>query len=143
MDFTQWYAVALGGLAVLLYASYLIMKISCFLIYSFPPRVRLSMRGFNRYIGFSTIRFNVILVILFLLGNAICITVGVKDIASLVKRSALLCTINLMPLTLGERMNPIANVYRVRLSASASIHEWLGSVVMTEGLVHIATALSS
>jgi hypothetical protein len=143
MDITQWYAVALGGLVVLFHASYLIMKISCFLKHLFCPQVRFSMRGFNRYIGFSTMRVDVMLVVLFLVGNAICITVGVKDIASLVRRSALLCTINLMPLALGERMNPMASIFGVRLSASASMHEWLGSVVMAEGLVHIAAALSS
>jgi hypothetical protein len=143
MDITQWYAVALGGLVVLFHALHLIMKISCFLKHLFCPQVRLSMRGFNRYIGFSTMRFDVMLVVLFLVGNAIFITVGVKDIASLVERSALLCTINLMPLALGERMNPIASIFRVRLSASASMHEWLGSVVMAEGVVHIAAALSS
>jgi hypothetical protein len=143
MDITQWYAVALGGLVVLFHASYLIMKISCFLKHLFCPQVRFSTSGFNRYIGLSTMRVDVMLVVLFLVGNAICITVGVKDIASLVRRSALLCTINLMPLALGERMNPMASIFGVRLSASASMHEWLGSVVMAEGLVHIAAALSS
>jgi len=68
-------------------------------------------------------RVNMILVVLFLVRNAICITIRVKDVASLVKRSALLCTINLMLLALGERMNPIASIFRVRLSASTSIHE--------------------
>jgi hypothetical protein len=132
---------------VLFYASHLIIKmiikISCFFKHLFCPQVRLSIRGFNRCIGFPTMRFDVMLVALFLVGNAICITVGVKDISSLVERSALLCTINLMPLALGERMNPIASIFRVRLSASASVHEWLGSVVIAEGLVHIAAALSS
>jgi hypothetical protein len=143
MDITQWYAVALGGLVVLFHASHLIINIPCFFKHLFCPQVRLPMRGFNRCIGFPTMRFDVMLVVLFLVGNAICITVGVKDIASLVERSALLCTINLMPLALGERMNPMASIFRVKLSASASIHEWLGSVVIAEGLVHIAAALSS
>jgi hypothetical protein len=88
-------------------------------------------------------QFNVILVVLFLMGNVICITVRVKDIVSLIKRSALLYTINLMLLALGERINFIASISRVRLSASASMHEWLRSVVMAKGLVHIAAALSS
>jgi hypothetical protein len=128
---------------VLFHALHLIIKISYFLKHLFCPQVRLSIRGFNRYIGFSTMRFDVILVILFLVGNAICITIGMKDITSLVKRSALLYTINLVPLALGERINPMASIFRMRLSASASMHEWLGSVVMAEGLVHIAAALSS
>jgi len=83
------------------------------------------------------------LVILFLIGNAICITVEVKDIASLIKRFALLYTINLMPLALKKRMNPIASIFRVKLSASANMHKWLKSVVIAEGLVYIAAALSS
>ncbi len=123
IDITQWYAVALRGLVVLFYASYLIIKISCFLKHLFCPQIRFSIRGFNRYIGFSTMRVNVMLVVLFLVGNTIYITVRVKDIASLVRRSALLYTINLMLLALGERINPMASIFRVRLSASASIHE--------------------
>ena len=67
-------------------------------------------------------RFNIVLVVLFLMGNIIYITVGVKDIASLIERSALLYIINLMPLALRERINPIASIFRVRLSASINIH---------------------
>jgi hypothetical protein len=85
----------------------------------------------------------VVLVVLFLVGNAIYITVRVKDIVSLVERSALLYTINLILLALGERINPMASIFRVRLSASASIHKWLGSVVIAKGLVYIVAALSS
>jgi predicted ferric reductase len=99
------------------------------------------MRGSNRYIGFPAIRFDVVLIVLFLVGNAICIYVN--DVPSLVERSALLCAINLVPLALGERMNPLASISRVRLGASASMHEWLGSVVIAEGLVHTAAAMSS
>ena len=58
-------------------------------------------------------RFNIVLVILFLVRNAICITIRVKDIASLIKRSTLLYIINLILLALGEHMNPIASISRV------------------------------
>jgi len=68
-------------------------------------------------------RVNVILVVLFLVRNAICITIRVKDVASLVKRFALLCTINLMLLALRERMNLIASIFRVRLSAFTNMHK--------------------
>jgi hypothetical protein len=82
------------------------------------------------------------LIVLFLLKNVICITVKIKDILSLVKRFALLYIINLILLALGERINPIASIFSVRLSAFASMHKWLRSVVITEGLVYIAAALS-
>lgn len=126
---------------VLFHASHLIMRISCFLKPLFCPQVRLPMRCFNRYIGFSTMRLDAVLVVLFLVGNAICITT--KDVASLVERSALLYTINLVPLALGERMNPVASICRVRLTSSSSMHEWLGSVVIAEGLVHATAAIYS
>jgi hypothetical protein len=87
-------------------------------------------------------RVNIILVVLFLIRNAICITVKVKNITSLIRRSALLYTINLMLLALRERINLMASIFRVRLSASASMHKWLGSIVMAKGLVYIAAALS-
>jgi hypothetical protein len=63
------------------------------------------------------------LVVLFLVKNAICITVKVKDITSLVKRSALLYIINLMLLALEERINLMASIFRIRLSVSANIHK--------------------
>jgi hypothetical protein len=68
-------------------------------------------------------RFNVILVILFLVRNAICITIKVKDIASLIKRFALLYIINLMLLALREYINLIASIFKVQLSASINIHK--------------------
>jgi hypothetical protein len=84
-----------------------------------------------------------VLIVLFLIGNAICITIRVKDIASLVKRFTLLYIINLMLLALKECINLIASIFKVRLSAFASMHEWLGSVVIAKGLVYIVIALSS
>jgi hypothetical protein len=88
-------------------------------------------------------RFNIILVILFLVGNATCITIKVKDITSLIKRFTLLYIINLMLLALRERINLIASIFKVRLSASTSMHEWLKSVIIAKGLVYIIAALSS
>jgi hypothetical protein len=87
--------------------------------------------------------FNVILVALFLMGNAIYIIIRVKDIISLVERSTLLYIINLMLLALGECINPMASIFRVRLSAFISIYKWLRSIVITKGLVYIVAALSS
>ena len=83
------------------------------------------------------------LVVLFLVENTIYITIRVKDIISLVERFTLLYIINLILLALGEYINPIASIFRVRLSASTSIYKWLGSVVIAKGLVYIVAALSS
>ena len=154
MDITQWYAVALGSLVVLFHVSYpllLIMRISgtyitsSFLKHLYHPRVRLHIRGSNRYIGFSSkiARFDMLLVILFLVRNAVCLSVEVKDVASLTKRSCLLYIINLVLLALGEYMNLVANFCGVRLRAYASMHEWLGRVVLAKGLIYLVAAISS
>jgi hypothetical protein len=99
--------------------------VSSFLKYLYYPRVRLYIRGSNRYIGFSSkiARFDILLVILFLVRNIVCLSIKVKDISSLTKRSGLLYIINLVLLVLGEYMNLVANFCGVRLRAYTSIHE--------------------
>jgi hypothetical protein len=57
--------------------------------------------------------FNMILIILFL----------VKNLTSLVKHSTLLYTINLVLFALGEYMNPITSIYRIRLISLFNIYE--------------------
>jgi len=84
-----------------------------------------------------------LLVILFLVRNAVCLSVEVKDVASLTKRSCLLYIINLVLLALGEYMNLVANFCGVRLRAYASMHEWLGRVVLAKGLIYLVAAISS
>jgi hypothetical protein len=64
-----------------------------------------------------------LLVILFLVRNTVCLSVKVKDVASLIKYSALLYIINLVPLALGEHINLVASFYKVRLKAYTSIYE--------------------
>jgi H+/Cl- antiporter ClcA len=154
MDIIQWYAMALGSLVVLFHVSHpllLIMRISgtyivsSFLKYLYYPRVRLYIRGSNRYIGFSckTTWFNVLLVVLFLVGNIVCLSLEVKDVANLIKCSGLLCIINLVSLALGEYMNLVASFCRVKLKAYANMHEWLRKVVIAKGLIYLVVAISS
>ncbi|KAG9231343.1 hypothetical protein BJ875DRAFT_383176, partial [Amylocarpus encephaloides] len=85
----------------------------------------LNIRGSNRYIGFSSkiARFNILLVVLFLVRNVVCLSIKVKDVASLIKRSSLLYIINLVLLALGEHINLVVSFYGVRLSAYTSIYE--------------------
>jgi hypothetical protein len=91
----------------------------------------------------KTARFNILLVVLFLVRNTVCLSVKVKDVASLTKRLGLLCIINLVLLALGEHMNLMANFCGVRLRAYATIHKWLKRVIMAKGLIHLVTAIFS
>ena len=50
--------------------------------------------------------------------------------------------INLTPLLLRAQMNLITSRCRIRLSAYARIHRWLGRVAIVKGLIYTAAAIS-
>ncbi|OCL05849.1 hypothetical protein AOQ84DRAFT_379187 [Glonium stellatum] len=99
------------------------------------PRIRQ-----NRIDG-KTTRLDGILIVAFVVGNILCITIRFKDISRLARRSGLMSTINLMPLSLGAHMNLIASCCGISLGANARIHRWLGRVAIAEGLIHSAAPL--
>jgi hypothetical protein len=53
--------------------------------------------------------FNISLVVAFIVKNIICFTLEVKDVASLVKCSSVICTINLILLVLRGHINIVAS----------------------------------
>jgi hypothetical protein len=147
MDLTKWYAVALGSLVALLIISHRISLMartaityaeSCLLTRRFRPQIHRYVRSSER----ATL-FDVSLVVAFVVVNVVCLTLGVKDVASLVKRSGVICTINLVPLALGEHMNMVTSWCGLSLGAYARMHEWLGIVALVEGLVHTAAGAAS
>jgi hypothetical protein len=147
MDLTLWYAVALSSLIVLLFLSHRISLMSrtalsyvasCLLKRKYHPQIHRYVRGSEK----ATL-IDVGLIVAFVVGNGFCLIFRVKDVASLVKRSGVICTINFAPLALGEHMNMVANWCGLSLGAYARIHEWLGVVVLVEALVHtVAGAVS-
>jgi hypothetical protein len=84
----------------------------------------------------------VVIIIAFLVGNVLYITIRVKDVPRLTRRSGLISIIILMPLLLEGYMNLIANYCGIRLSSYARMHRWLGRVAIVQGLVHTAAAVS-
>jgi hypothetical protein len=147
MDLTQWYAIALGGIVALFFISHRVVLM-------FKPihnkatvyfRKHLYYPMAHRYVRGSgkTTRFDVGLIVAFVIGNAICLGIGVKDLVGLTKRSGIMCTINLMPLAFGAHMNVVANWCGVSLLAYTRMHKWLGRMVMAEGLLHAAVGASS
>ncbi|KAF2458843.1 hypothetical protein BDY21DRAFT_258314, partial [Lineolata rhizophorae] len=142
MDITEWYMVALAGiLAFSIVASRLIRLARTirkyFLNHVFYPYIHRYLRG-SKHIT----RFNAILIVVFWVGNILCSTIGVKDVLELARRSALLSTINLIPVLLGAHMNIIVSYYGIRLPTYTRIHACIGIVAVIEGLVH-TVAISS
>ena len=140
MDLTLWYAVALGGLVVLFFLSYRILlmirvalshAVFYFLKQKYYPLVHRYVRGSGK-----ATRFDIGLVVIFVVGNVICLALEVKDVAGFVERSGAICTINLVPLALGEHMNIVTSWCGLSLGTYARMHQWLGIVAIVEGLVH-------
>jgi hypothetical protein len=56
-------------------------------------------------------------------------------------RLDVMSTINLMPLTLEEYINFVANCCGVSLRAYSYMHEWIGLVAILKGLIHTVAAV--
>jgi hypothetical protein len=146
MDITQCYAVALGGVVALFIIAKTFLTIFkytrtyakfYFLKYVYYPQIHKLLRGSEKTTG-----FDVLLIVVFLVGNVLCTTIRVKDIHGLTGRSGLMSIINLMPLSLGGHMNLIASRCGIRLGAYSRTHRWLGRVAIVEGLIHTVAAVS-
>jgi hypothetical protein len=142
MDTTKWYAVAFAAITALSITFY-ILGISIgflrtyttyhFLKHVFYPHV-------HKYVKGST-RFDALLIIAFLAGNVLCLTLGMHDQAELMQRTGLLSTVNLVPLALGSHMNSVVSRCGLGFEAYHSIHRWIGRVAVIEGVIHVILAV--
>jgi hypothetical protein len=142
----QWYAVALGGLITLFIISYLLLSIikiihTYTMIYFLKHLFYLQVHRYIRGSG-KTTRFDVVWIVVFLVGNVLCATIGVKNISSFTRHTDLMSTINLIPLSLGGHMNLVASRC-IKFEDYSRIYRWLGMVAIAEGLVHATAAASS
>ena len=144
MDVTKWYAVALGAIAALVLGFYLMQSVYklvhtyatiLFLKHLLYPQIHRRLRGSGR-----TSRFDVMLIMAFLIANMLLISIGVRSKAHIIQRTGLLSIINLIPLALGGRINLVANWCGITLGDYSRVHRWLGRVAITEGLVHSVVA---
>lgn len=147
METPEWYAVSVGAMVALSILSCIVLFLaSClriygqfyFLKYIFYPQLPRFLPGKQQ-----ATRFDLLVLLAFLAGNILSMTLFIGSKAEFISRSAMICTINLIPLALGARMNIIASRCGVKLSSYSRAHRWLGRVVIIESLVHTAVALSS
>lgn len=146
MDITLWYAIALSGLI----ACYIVPFISLKIFQKTGPRVKhqflkhVYYPPIHRYLRGSeqTTRFDLLVIIIFLGGVVLGTGIKVQDVNELRRRSGLIAVITFIPLSLGARMNLLADSCEVRLGTYRRIHRWLGGIFVAEGLVHTAAAVS-
>ena len=140
MDLVQWYGIALTALAaVVLVASHIRPLLPFWLLRHLAyPRLHPLIGGTG-----DTTRFEAVVLGVFLAGNVLCSSIGVKSSSDLVKRTGQLFTINAIPLFLGGKIGPLVNTLRLRYGDFARAHRWLGRVAAAQAVVHAAVAVSA
>lgn len=146
MDITQQYAVALGDTVALLIITSILLAILIitrkyttfrFLKHIYYLQVHKYLKGSEK-----TIRFDLALIAMFLVGNILCTAIRVNSIFDLARRSKMLSIINLILLALKAYINLIANNYGVRLGTYKRMYRQIERVAIAEGLIYTATNLS-
>jgi hypothetical protein len=61
---------------------------------------------------------------------------------TVIRRSGLLCLINLVPLMLGGRMNFVLDHCGISLSDFAITHRWLGWLCIAQGIMHVTAGFN-
>jgi hypothetical protein len=147
MDNPEWYAIAVAGISACAVCIYVLRKtidvINTYI--TFYVLKRLVYNRVPKYLRLSgtTTWFDVVWIIIYLVGNALCLTIGITSRTQLLKRAGMLSTVNLMPLALGAHMNLLINQLGLGLEAYHRIHRWIARVTIVEGLLHVALALTS
>jgi len=119
MDTSEWYAVSIGAVAGLSIISCVILFLtSClrtygtfyFLKHVFYPQLPRFLPGRQQ-----ATRFDFLILLGFLGGNILSMTLYVRTKADFISRSANICMINFIPLALGAHMNVLASRCGVKL----------------------------
>jgi hypothetical protein len=97
----------------------------CFLKHVYYPQIYKYLKGSEKII-----RFNIIMIVAFLMGNILYITIRVKNIPGLTRRSGLISIIILISLSLRSNINLVVNYCGIRLDDYARIHRWLERVAI-------------
>jgi hypothetical protein len=147
MDTPEWYAVSIGALVALFIALCIVLFLASilriygtfyFLKHVFYPQFPRFLPGRQQ-----ATRFDFLILLAFVGGNILSMSLFVRTKADFIGRSAMISTINLIPLALGAQMNIVASRCGIKLSTYSRAHRWLGRVTIIEGLIHAVVAVSS
>ncbi|KIM93505.1 hypothetical protein OIDMADRAFT_61439 [Oidiodendron maius Zn] len=144
MSNSKWYAISIAAIAASVLCFYVLENLARLLRASLET-IFLQLR--YRYInpnwrGLDTTWLHALLVAALWVGNASYLIVTVRSRQDLLHETAMLFTVNLIPLALGSHMNTIADLLHVGLDGYIRLHRWIGWLAVIEGLVHTAIALA-
>ncbi|RPA99743.1 hypothetical protein L873DRAFT_880014 [Choiromyces venosus 120613-1] len=86
-------------------------------------------------------RLHFLLIACYVLSNILLIALGTSTTAQLVKKSALMSLVNLMPLYLG-RMNLVIDDWGISSENYDRIHRWIGRIAFTEAAIRVVLSLT-
>lgn len=94
----------------------------------------------NKHTG-SVNRLDLISLFVFLGANVVALIWPPNDHDALSRRASLLSLLNLIPLFLGGKTNPLMSFVGLSLQKYYFAHHWFGRVAAVEGLIHAGLSL--
>jgi hypothetical protein len=147
MDNIQWYAIAFAVIATLVFCHYATIKIvdliDSYVAFHFRKYIFYHRVPKLLWLSSTANWFHVLLILIYLVGNALCLSIRFTSREQLMQQAGLLSTVNLIPLALGGHMNIFANRISLQTDTYNRIHRWVARVVVIEGLLHGVLALTS
>lgn len=89
----------------------------------------------------SVTRFELLLFVAFLVCNMFALAFLVTDVKELEQRAAIVCAINMTPLFLSGKPNPLIHILSIFLPVYPLVYHWIGRVAIFEGLLHAALTI--
>jgi hypothetical protein len=147
MDNSQWYAITVAGIAAIVLLFYIFIKafdiVDAYVTFYFLKHFFYHQLPKYLRLWSTTTWYDFVVIFVYLVGNAVCLYIGVNGRKDLVRRTGLLSTVNLTPLALGGHMNIVINRLGLGLEAYNRIHRWVARVAVIEGLLHTVLAVTS
>ena len=89
----------------------------------------------------SVTRLELLLFVAFLACNVFALVFRLSGARDLEQRAAIVCAINITPLFLNGKPNPLIDLVGVPLPVYHLVHHWVGRVAIIEGLLHGALTI--
>ena len=144
---SQWY-----GIVIAIIATFLLLL--CLLTITIHIAARQWGFYFRKYLLYHRVHiyrqapstatwFQGLIIIVFVIGNVLCLSIAFGGRSTLSQQAGLLSTINLIPLAFGSHMNIIADTCGINLQTLSYMHRWTARIVVAEAVLHALLEISS
>lgn len=92
--------------------------------------------------GIAITRLQASCLVIYLASNLLVLFLGLHGVQQLEKRAALMAIINMVPLFLGGRTNPVADALGISIQSYYFAHNWIGRVFILEAMLYSIIVLT-